>query len=150
MKLSSRVLLAWACMGMGEAYCQISPSSPSTSPENTVKAEGYQFDPNSVIRDPFEAPFFEDPSESEEDEIIRYDIRDIKLVAIMKGAGASKVMVRVNNHFHILQVGDMMGKARDTIFKIEDEAITMEKVLKDFKGNKKSQLYKLELDPKKK
>jgi hypothetical protein len=130
------VALFFFSTGMGLCFAQ---ATPPPSADSIVKAEGYQFDPNLVVKDPFEPPYIEDPSISEEDEMVRFDVKDMKLVAIM-----------VNNHFHILQVGDIMGKARDTIFKIDDDSVTMEKILKDFKGNKKSQLYTLELDAKKK
>jgi len=120
---------------------------PNSNMSDSIKSGGYQFDPNSVVRDPFEAPMVQRKGETEEDEIVRFDVKEIKIVAIMKGIGSPKVMVKLpNNKYHILQVGDLLGKNRDPIFKIEEKGIVMEKTLKDFKGNKRSQLYTVEME----
>src|ERR1041385_7344150 len=87
--------------------------TPSISAQNatqfdqTVKVDSYQFDPNTVLRDPFEAPFLQKHGDKEEDEILRFDIKEIKLVAVMKGVGSAKAMLKLpNNHYHLVQVGD--------------------------------------------
>jgi Tfp pilus assembly protein PilP len=106
------------------------------------KTEGYQFDPNAVMRDPFEAPVMDRQGDTEEEEILRFDLKDIKIVAIMKGIGSSKVMLRLpNNRYHILHQGDTVGKNGEKIFEIQDQAVVFEKSLTDFKGSKKVQRF---------
>ncbi len=118
--------------------------------EDANKSEGYQFDANAVLRDPFEPPVVQRKGESETEEILRFDLKEIKIVAIMKGIGSSKVMMKLpNNRYHILQQGDPIGKNGERIFEIQENAIVFEKTLVDFKGNKKVQRFSMNLDEKK-
>lgn len=111
---------------------------------NTALQE-FTFNPLSVERDPFGPP--EIQAEVEEDALLRFDLLEIKLVAIMTGLGAPKAMVVLpNGESHILQEGDRIGKNKGYISKIKKNEVAVIESFKDFRGRIKKNYEKLTID----
>lgn len=111
----------------------------------SANLEQFTFNPLSVERDPFGPPKIE--VDVEEDALLRYDLLEVKLVAIMTGLGAPKAMVVLpNGESHILQEGDRIGKNKGYITKIKKNEVAVVESFKDFRGRTKKNYEKLTIE----
>ncbi len=109
------------------------------------KLEDFTFNPLSVKRDPFTPPAIE--TKGNENELIKFDLLEMKLVAIMTGLGTPKAMlVLPSGSSHIIQEGDQLGKNRGYVSKILSKEITVVESFKDFRGRTKKNYEKLTID----
>ena len=96
----------------------------------------FSFNPISVKRDPFQPP--EVKGNSALSDLNRYDLNEMKLVAIMTGLGQPQAMIVLpNNRTHIVQKGDSIGRQNGRIQRITANEVTVKEFFKDFRGNTK-------------
>jgi len=117
----------------------------SVGAQAQAKLEDFTFNPLSVKRDPFTPPSIE--TKGNENELVKFDLLEMKLVAIMTGLGTPKAMlVLPSGASHIIQEGDRLGKNRGYVSKIEPKAITVVESFKDFRGRTKKNYEKLTIE----
>jgi Tfp pilus assembly protein PilP len=110
-----------------------------------ARIEDFTFNPLEVKRDPFSPP--EVKASEEVDELRKYDLFEMKLVAIMTGLGAAKAMlVLPSGKTHIVQEGDRLGRNSGYVMKISAKELTVVESFKDFRGREKKSYEKLTLD----
>jgi Tfp pilus assembly protein PilP len=99
--------------------------------------EDFTFNPLSVQRDPFSPPEVK-KGDLSVNELTRFDLFEMKVVAIMTGLGASKAMlVLPNGNTHIVQKGDKIGKNSGYIVDIKANELVVLESFKDFRGRVK-------------
>ncbi len=113
-----------------------------------VKAQNegipFTFNPLSVKRDPFLAPFEEEAEVTSE--LQRYEVAQLQLVGIMQGLGPTKAMVVVpSKKTFIVQLGDAIGRNSGKITKISDTEIFIKESFKDFQGRVRVDTVRLAL-----
>lgn len=109
------------------------------------KVEEFTFNPLSVRRDPFSPPALE--TKGEENDLVKYDLLEVKLVAIMTGLGNAKAMVVLPNGVsHIIQEGDRIGKNKGFVTKISKTEVAVVESFKDFRGRTKKNYEKLTIE----
>jgi Tfp pilus assembly protein PilP len=119
--------------------------SASGSLHAQARIEDFTFNPLEVKRDPFSPP--EVKASEQVDELRRYDLFEMKLVAIMTGLGAPKAMlVLPSGKTHIVQEGDRVGRNKGYVMKITAKELTVVESFKDFRGREKKSYEKLTLD----
>jgi type IV pilus assembly protein PilP len=102
----------------------------------------YSFDPLSVKRDPFLPP--NDLSVAVLPDIQRYELGEMRLMAIMSGMGTPKALVMLpSGKSHIVQKGDTIGKYRGKVDKISSTELSVREQFVDHKGRKKTSLTSL-------
>lgn len=110
-----------------------------------ARIEDFTFNPLEVKRDPFAPP--EIKVSEEVDELRRFDLFEMKLVAIMTGLGAAKAMIVLpSGKTHIVQEGDRLGRNSGYVMKISVKELTVVESFKDFRGREKKSYEKLTLD----
>ena len=110
-----------------------------------AKLEDFTFNPISVKRDPLTPPAVE--TKGVENELLGFDLLEMKLVAIMTGLGTPKAMIVLpSGSSHIIQEGDRIGKNRGYVTKIRAKAVTVVESFKDFRGRTKKNYEKLTID----
>ena len=110
-----------------------------------ARIEDFTFNPLEVKRDPFSPPEIKDSEQV--DELRRYDLFEMKLVAIMTGLGAAKAMlVLPSGKTHIVQEGDRLGRNKGYVMKITAKELTVVESFKDFRGREKKSYEKLTLE----
>jgi Tfp pilus assembly protein PilP len=79
-------------------------------------------------------------------ELTRFDLFEMKVVAIMTGLGASKAMlVLPNGNTHIVQKGDKIGKNSGYIVDIKANELVVLESFKDFRGRVKKSYESMSL-----
>jgi Tfp pilus assembly protein PilP len=110
-----------------------------------ARIEDFTFNPLEVKRDPFSPP--EVTVSEQVDELRKFDLFEMKLVAIMTGLGAAKAMlVLPSGKTHIVQEGDRLGRNSGYVMKISAKELTVVESFKDFRGREKKSYEKLTLD----
>jgi|GEM_PF-1031309 len=108
--------------------------------------EDFTFNPLDVTRDPFSPPEIKKQADRG-NELVRYDLFEMKLVAIMTGLGASKAMVVLpSGNTHIVQKGDRLGKNTGYIVNIKTDEVVIVESFKDFRGRVKKNYESLTLE----
>lgn len=102
----------------------------------------YSFDPLSVKRDPFLPP--SDVSVDAIPDIQRYELGEMRLMAIMSGMGIPKALVMLpNGKSHIVQKGDAIGRYKGRVDTILNTELRVREQFVDHKGRKKTSLTSL-------
>jgi len=110
-----------------------------------ARIEDFTFNPLEVKRDPFSPP--EIKASEQVDELRKYDLFEMKLVAIMTGLGAAKAMIVLpSGKTHIVQEGDRLGRNKGYVMKITAKELTVTESFKDFRGREKKSYEKLTLE----
>lgn len=105
-------------------------------------APEYSFDPLSVKRDPFLPP--SDIASDMVPEIQRYELGEMRLMAIMSGMGAPKALVMLpSGKSHIVQKGDAIGRFKGKVDEISGSELRVREQFVDHKGRKKTSLTSL-------
>lgn len=108
--------------------------------------ENFTFNPLEVKRDPFSPPDRK-MSLVDGNELIRYDLFELKLVAVMTGLGASKAMIVLpNGATHIVQQGDRLGRNSGYITDIKMDRLVVLESFKDFRGRVKKNYEVVQLN----
>jgi Tfp pilus assembly protein PilP len=110
---------------------------PPRAPEN----EGYTFNPSNLKRDPFTPPEVTPQDElAKLPEAERFDLREMKLVAILTGMGTPQALISIpGGKSIIVQTGDKIGKRNGRIVKITSSEVEIKEQFKDFQGRPKEQ-----------
>jgi len=102
----------------------------------------YSFDPLSVKRDPFLPP--PDIENEVLTEIQRFELGEMRLMAIMSGMGSPKALVMLpNGKSHIVQKGDAIGRYRGKVDQITASELRVREQFVDHKGRKKTSVTSL-------
>jgi len=102
----------------------------------------YSFDPLSVKRDPFLPP--EGIGTNKAPDIQRFELGEMKLVAIMSGVGVPRALVMLpNNKSHIVQRGDKIGRFGGVVDKILSGEVRVSEQFVDHNGRKKTSITSL-------
>lgn len=105
-------------------------------------AGSYSFDPLSVKRDPFLPP--SDIADEILPDIQRYELGEMKLMAIMTGMGVPKALVMLpTGKSHIVQKGDAIGRYKGKVDQILSTELRVREQFVDHKGRKKTSLTSL-------
>ncbi|MBS1982785.1 MAG: pilus assembly protein PilP [Bdellovibrionales bacterium] len=134
LRLRQGLVLSLA-LGVGFARAQ---SAPSGSPEEATEKSGdtWTFNPLHVKRDPFEGP--PEQKKASTNELRRFDLNEINLVAILTGLGAPQAMlVLPNGKTHIVQIGDDIGRHNGRVYKITATEVVVVESFLDFRGRTK-------------
>ncbi len=102
----------------------------------------YSFDPLSVKRDPFLPPqeLVSDPVA----DILRYELGEMRLMAIMSGLGSAKALVMLpNGKSHIVQKGDAIGRFKGKVDQISSTELRVREQFVDHIGRKKTSITSL-------
>jgi len=136
MRASAQRLFAVAALSFSvAAFTQAPPSATGSE---------YSFNPINVKRDPFLPPTVSKPKET--NEIVKYDLGEMNLVAILTGIGAPQAMIVLpNQKTHILQIGDPIGKHNGRVFKITATEVVVKENFTDYQGKRKTNLTSLVL-----
>ena len=137
MKLGSRILALALGLTLGGAAARA---------QTMQSQEGWNFNPLNVKRDPFMAPSGD--KKEAVNELRRFDLNEINLVAVLMGLGAPQAMVVLpNKKTHIVQVNDPIGRHNGRIYRITPNEVVVQEAFKDFKGRDKKSLTSLMLAP---
>lgn len=112
--------------------------------QNASNSNSYTFNPLSVKRD----PFF--PSElatsKKSNDLLRFDLNEMNLVAILTGMGAPQAMIVLpNSKTHIVQVGDPIGRHQGKVARISATEVIVRETFTDYQNRKKTNLTNLVL-----
>lgn len=107
-----------------------------------AQAPEYSFDPLSVKRDPFLPP--SDMTGDILPDIQRFELGEMRLMAIMSGMGSPKALVMLpTGKSHIVQKGDAIGRFRGRVDQISSSELRVREQFIDHKGRKKTSVTSL-------
>ena len=123
-------------------FCFMSVLCEATT--NISDSSTYTFNPLSVKRDPFEPP--EASDKAGVNDLLRFDLNEMNLVAIMSGMGRPQGMIVLpNGKTHIVQTGDIIGRHNGKIAKITDSEVIVKETFRDYQNRLRSSLTNLVL-----
>jgi len=112
--------------------------------ESGGESQSYTFNPLAVKRDPFEPPEASDKGTT--NELLRFDLNEMNLVAVLSGMGSPQGMIVLpNGKTHIVQVGDRVGRHNGRISKIKDNEVVVKETFRDYQNRLRTSLTNLVL-----
>lgn len=133
---SSRVIFALLMMMLFASH--------ASRAQNAAGGNTYTFNPLAVKRDPF---FPSELSTSKKsNDLLRFDLNEMNLVAILTGMGAPQAMIVLpNSKTHIVQVGDPIGRHQGKVARISATEVIVRETFTDYQNRKKTNLTNLVL-----
>jgi hypothetical protein len=120
------------------------PTQPLDASVSFQEPSGYSFNPLAVKRDPFVPPQVD--QRLNVNELERYDLNQMKLVAIMEGFGKPQAMIILpDNKTYILREGDVIGRRNGVVARITSTEVQVKESFRDFQNRVKSDVTALVL-----